>query len=121
VRRDTEIANSIPVFADQDLIRQHAWLELEIARLAALRRDQLSWTAALNRFAAALAHWFEPGSQAARDALAQLAQLKQQEIDPAMPDISAPLTALQALRAAGVPAPAALPMQPEVTEGDPAQ
>jgi uroporphyrin-III C-methyltransferase len=121
VRRDTEIANTIPVFADQDLIRQHAWLELEIARLAALRRDQLSWTAALNRFAAALAHWFEPGSQAARDALARLAQLKQQEIDPAMPDISAPLTALQAMRAAGVPAPAALPMQPEVTEGDPAQ
>jgi uroporphyrin-3 C-methyltransferase len=121
VRRDTEIANTIPVIADQDLIRQHAWLELEIARLAVLRRDQLSWTAALNRFAAALAHWFEPGSPAARDALARVAKLKQQEIDPAMPDISAPLTALQAVRAAGAPASAALPAQPEATEGDPAQ
>ena len=102
VRRDSEIANSIPVFADQDLIRQHAWLELEIARLAALRRDQLSWTATLNRFAATLAHWFEPTSQATRDALAQLGELQHQDIDPAMPDISAPLAALQALRAAGV-------------------
>ena len=102
VRRDSQIANSIPVFADQDLIRQHAWLELEIARLAALRRDQLSWTAALNRFAATLAHWFDPASQSSRDVLAQLGELQHQEIDPAMPDISAPLAALQALRAAGV-------------------
>ncbi len=101
VRRDSEIASSIPVFADQDLIRQHAWLELEIARLAALRRDQLAWTAALNRFAATLALWFEPASQAARDALAQLGELQHQDIDPAMPDISAPLAALQAMRAAG--------------------
>jgi uroporphyrin-3 C-methyltransferase len=131
VRRDNEIANSIPVFADQDLIRQHAWLELEIARLAALRRDQLAWTAALNRFAAVLAHWFDPGSAAARDALARLTNLKQVEIDPAMPDISAPLTALQAMRAAAAPAPVSVPVQepvpapapvpPEVTEGDPAQ
>ncbi len=102
VRRDDEIANSIPVFADQDLIRQHAWLELEIARLAALRRDQLSWTAALNRLAATLAHWFDPASQASRDVLAQLGDLQHQDIDPTMPDISAPLAALQAMRAAGV-------------------
>jgi len=102
VRRDSEIAKGIPVFADQDLIRQHAWLELEIARLAALRRDQLSWTAALNRFAATLAHWFDPASQASRDVLVQLRDLQHQDIDPAVPDISAPLAALQALRAAGV-------------------
>jgi len=102
VRRDIEIANSIPVFADQDLIRQHAWLELEIARLAALRRDQLSWTAALNRFAATVAHWFDPASGASREVLAQLGDLQQQDINPTMPDISAPLAALQAMRAAGV-------------------
>lgn len=122
VRRDAEIANSIPVFADQDLIRQHAWLELEIARLAALRRDQLSWTAALNRFSATLAHWFEPTSQVSRDALAQLTDLQHQDMDPALPDISAPLAALQALRAAGV----TIPVQPapapsEAVSGDTTQ
>jgi uroporphyrin-3 C-methyltransferase len=102
VRRNSEIENTVPMLADQDLIRQHAWLELEIARLAALRRDQLSWTAALNRFAATQAQWFEPASQASRDVVAQLGDLQQQDIDPAMPDISAPLAALQAVRAATV-------------------
>ncbi len=104
VRRSTAAENEFPVLADQELIRQRAWLELEVAGLAILRRDQQAYSAALNRFSATLQRWFEPSGQGWQGAMDLLAELKLLHIAPAMPDISAPWTALQALRGSGVSA-----------------
>lgn len=101
VRRDDEVALAL---ADQDLIRQRVWLQAEAAHLAALRRDQVAYTAAVGRLSAALQDWFEPNSATLRQALEWVQLLQSQVVDPPLPDISGPWLALQALRAAGVPA-----------------
>jgi uroporphyrin-3 C-methyltransferase len=106
VRRQTSAEQDLPVLADQEVIRQHAWLELEVARLAAMRRDQDAWVATLNRFSATLDKWFEPGAPAMGEVKKLLAELQSINVDPPLPDISAPWVALQAVRAAGISAPA---------------
>ncbi len=105
VRRSTAVEQDLPVLADQELIRQRAWLQLEVARWAALRRDQAAYQAALDRFSTALKRWFEPSQQGAQQALGILHELKLLNIDPPLPDISAPWAALRALRGSGVSAP----------------
>jgi uroporphyrin-3 C-methyltransferase len=104
VRRSTADENEFPVLADQELIRQRAWLELEVARLAVLRRDQQAYSAALDRISNNVQRWFEPAGQGWQGTMDLLAELKLLNIAPAMPDISAPWTALQALRSSGVSA-----------------
>lgn len=102
VRRTTALEDELPLLADQALVRQQAWLELDVARLAAMRRDGDSWKAALDRFASVLNRWFDPSAPSFADAVSQLDALKAIDIDPELPDISAPLKTLQAMRAAGV-------------------
>ena len=101
VRRSTTDEAEIPVLADQELIRQRAWLELEVTRWASLRRDQAAYAAALNRFSATLQASFEPSSEGTQQALAVVRELQPLNIDPEMPDITAPLTALRLLRNPG--------------------
>ena len=107
VRRSTDPDAVPPVLADQALVLQQAWIELELARLSLMRRDQASWTLALVRVTAALDKWFDPGSPGMAQARTLLADLKAVNVDPELPDISAPWVALQAIRASGVAAPAA--------------
>lgn len=104
VRRSTADELELPVLADQELIRQRAWLELEVARLAVLRRDQQAYSAALDRISNNVQRWFDPTAQAWRAAMDILGELKLLNIAPPMPDISAPWTSLQALRSSGVSA-----------------
>lgn len=110
VRRSTADELELPVLADQELIRQGLWLELEVARLALLRRDQQAYSAALDRISNNVQRWFDPSAQAGPAAMDILGELKQLNIAPPMPDISAPWTALQALRHSGAFVP--LPRQP---------
>lgn len=101
VRRTTGESERLPPLADQDLIRQRAWLEVERVRLAAMRRDANEYQMALQRTRATLERWFEPrdrGTQASLQALASAAEL---DIDPELPDISGPWTRLRALRELG--------------------
>ena len=105
VRRTTALEDDLPLLADQALVRQHAWLELEVARLAAMRRDEATWKAALDRFTAVLERWYDPAGPGWAEAGSLLEILKPLDVDPELPDISGPLKALQAIRAAGVAAP----------------
>ena len=122
VRRDSGVEDQWPVMADQEMVRQQAWLELEVARLAAMRRDQESWSAALKRLSATLQRWFEPSGPELQQALSLLETLQLVNVDPVLPDISAPWAALQAIRASGVsilPAEAAAPTG-ELVDDEPA-
>lgn len=98
VHRSTGNESELPVLADQELVRQRAWLELEVARWAAARRDQERYLTALNRFSDTLERWFEPLSASLAQALRKL---QQQDVDPPLPDISKPWTSLRALQGIG--------------------
>jgi len=102
VHRSTSEEEQLPVLADQELIRQRAWLQLEVARWAAARRDQDAYAASLERFSDALQRWFEPPGGGVMDTLEELHQLN---VDPSMPDISPPWTALRALQGISVSRP----------------
>jgi len=102
VRRTTADESELPVLADRELIRQRMWLQLEVARWAALRSEQDAYAAALNRFSESLDRWFEPAGEEVqsnlRDALTQ-------NVNPTLPDISAPWTALRAIQGIGLSGP----------------
>jgi len=102
VRRMTGNDSDLPVLADQELVRQRAWLELEVARWAAARRDQGAYSAAVNRFSDTLKRWFEPLPEALAETLRELLL---QNVDPPLPDISAPWTSLRALQGIGISPP----------------
>jgi uroporphyrin-3 C-methyltransferase len=105
VRRNIETEDAVPVLADQELIRQRAWLEVEMARLAAMRRDHDNYVLALGRASDTLQKWFDPGAEQTRKLLQSLGNANQLLVDPQVPDISTPWTALQAIRTSGVAAP----------------
>ena len=102
VRPSSRDEMNFPALADQDMLRQSAWLELEVARWAALRRDQEAFAAALKRFSITLEDGFETTAQGSREAAEILRELRLLNVDPPVPDISAPWTALQALRGPGM-------------------
>ena len=101
VRRDGERDGAALALADQELIRQRAWLEAETARLAVLRRDQAIYDEAIRRLSGFLQHGFDSDSKAVRQARERVRMLEEQQVDPPLPDISGPWVALQSLRAAG--------------------
>jgi len=122
VRRSEEVADADALaLADQELIRQRAWLEAETARLAALRQDQAAYSAAFKRLLVTLQRWFQPGTPQMTPILQRISELQSQPVDPAMPDISAPWAALQAMRASGLTAPAVAPLpgQPAADQPEP--
>jgi uncharacterized protein HemX len=79
-------------------------LELEVARLAAMRTDQSSYLAALDRFSSSLGRWFDASDQSTQSAVERLSVLTALNTHPELPDVSAPWVALQAIRNTGVPA-----------------
>jgi len=111
VRRSTGDDTDLPVLADQELVRQRAWLELEVARWAAARRDQEAYSAALNRFSNTLERWFEPPPESF---LETLQGVQQQNVDPPLPDISAPWVSLKSIQGIGV----STTTRPEASNGN---
>jgi len=101
VRRSTVDEKPLPVLGDQELIRQRAWLDLEVARWAALRQDQAAYASALTRFSKTVQASFDPSTQGMQRVAAVLRELQPLDVDPPMPDISAPLTTLRLLRNPG--------------------
>jgi uroporphyrin-3 C-methyltransferase len=121
VRRSAEDDSGTPVLADQEVVRQGSWLQLELARYAVIRRDQQAYDAALERFSGNLQRWFEPSSQGWQQAMNLLPELQSVDIAPTMPDISAPWLALRALRDSGISAPLpAMPVPGPGSQPDPA-
>lgn len=83
---------------DKDYLRQGLWLQFESARLALMRNDDEVYAASLNRVDDTVEQFFQNGSSQVQAMLLETAGLKQVNIAPAMPDISAPWTQLRQLR-----------------------
>jgi uroporphyrin-3 C-methyltransferase len=88
---------------DQDFVRQRVRLQLEIAHLSLMRRDQQAFRAALKRAQDSLAAWFDPDDAAVQSAGLALAGLAAREINVNLPDITEPWTMLRLIRASAPP------------------
>lgn len=107
---------------DKDYVRQRIWLQVEIAHLALMRRDEAAFRAALDRAAESIATWFVAEDDAFNAVVGEIDALRAINVEPDVPDISAPLATLRILRDAGAvatPPPAAEEPAP-VVEDDPA-
>jgi uroporphyrin-3 C-methyltransferase len=117
VRRVADDELAMPVLADQLALRQRAWLQIEQARLAALSREQSIYQDSLAQAEATIRRWFTADDPQVKLAISSLQSLQQRNIDPPMPDISAPWNTLRSLRNAGLsPAPVETPASDSVDE-----
>ncbi len=117
VHRVDEAELAMPVLADQLALRQRAWLQVEQARLAALRGEQDIYQESLAQAQITLGRWFAADNAQVRQTLGTLQALQQRQVDPPMPDISGPWTTLRSIREAGLSAaPQAAVMQKSQAE-----
>ncbi len=98
VRRRVPEEQSLLSLEDKDYLRQGLWLQFESARLALMRDDASIYTGSLDRVAQTVDQFFLNGSSEVEALLLEVTALKQVEIAPEMPDISAPWTKLRQLR-----------------------
>jgi uroporphyrin-3 C-methyltransferase len=108
VRRSTDEENQRLTLQDKDFIRQSAWLQLEVAQLALMRRDQQAFQASLQRVRESLVSWFDTGDRQYLAILQSVDELAAIAIKVEVPDITAPWSKLRLLRA-GKPRPLAVP------------
>lgn len=114
VRRNTEEADPLSL-EDKDYVRQRLWLQLEVAHLALMRRDQEAFRRSLARASETLSTWFDGGDERVRDAIGSLASLAELQLRAELPDISRPWSMLRSLSAA--PPPPAAPASVDVGAG----
>ena len=98
VKRRVPEDQSLLSLDDKDYLRQGLWLQFESARLALMRNDSGVYTGSLDRVNATVEQFFQSGSSEVEALLLGVASLKQANIAPEMPDISAPWTQLRQLR-----------------------
>ena len=98
VRRRVPEDQSLLSLDDKDYLRQGLWLQLESARLALMRNDTSVYSGSLDRVNDTVEQFFRNGSSEVQALLLEVAALKQVNIAPEMPDISAPWTQLRQLR-----------------------
>ena len=98
VQRQVADDQALLSLEDMDYLRQGLWLQLESARLALMRNDGGAYAASLDRVSTSVDQFFQRGSEPVQALLLQLAELRQVNIAPVMPDISAPWTQLRQLR-----------------------
>jgi len=115
VRRSTEEDNQRITLQDKDYIRQRAWLQLEIAQLALMRRDQKAFRASLQQVKESLVKWFDTGDSKYQAAMQNIDHLASQEIQVQVPDITAPWSTLRMLRSGPPSRPPAAPETDEQT------
>ena len=116
VRRSTEEENKRISLQDKDFIRQRVWLQLEIAHLSLMRRDQEAFRTSLKRVQESLSTWFDAGDNSYQTVKQGIDDLMAIEVKVDVPDITAPWSTLRLLRATQirsepVPAPAPVPQQ----------
>ena len=110
VRRSADEADVRISLQDKDYVRQRVWLQLEIAHLALMRRDQASFRGALGRVQESVDTWFDPEDSRVQSVAGQLSELADLSIAAELPDITAPWTRLRGVRAvSSTPAAAAVP------------
>jgi uroporphyrin-3 C-methyltransferase len=114
VRRSAGEADARISLQDKDYVRQRVWLQLEIAHLGLMRRDQASFRGALDRVRESVDTWFEPEDRRVQSVSGKLSDLAGLNIDVELPDITAPWSRLRGIRAvSSTPAPAPAPANPD--------
>ena len=98
IRRSTAGANERITLEDKDYIRQRLWLQLEIAHLSLMRREQGAFKHSLEQVRATLSTWFDSGDGAYPSAIRGIDELLALAIEVDVPDISAPWATLRLVR-----------------------
>ena len=98
VRRSTDDENERISLEDRDLVRQRVWLQLEVAHLGLMRRDQSEFHGALERARETIDAWFQPGTGSWDEVSGALDELLVLEIEVDVPDITGPWNTLRLLR-----------------------
>ena len=116
VRRSTEEENKRISLQDKDFIRQRVWLQLEIAHLSLMHRDQEAFRTSLKRVQESLSAWFDADDNSYQTVRQGIDDLMAIEVKVDVPDITAPWSTLRLLRATQIrsepaPAPAPVPQQ----------
>lgn len=96
-RRDDPVPQALSA-AERVLARRRLELELELARVAALRADAQAFRSGLETSIAILKSDFDGGAAEVEGALALLGELRTFDIEPAAPDISRSLNLLREQR-----------------------
>jgi uroporphyrin-3 C-methyltransferase len=110
VRRSADDVDARISLEDKDYVRQRVWLQLEIAHLALMRRDQASFRGALERVQESVDTWFDPEDSRVQSVTGQLSDLADLGIAAELPDITGPWSRLRGIRAVGsTPAAEAVP------------
>jgi uncharacterized protein HemX len=98
IRRSTALENQKISLEDKDTIRQSLWLQLEIAHLSLMRREQLAFRKSLQQVRETLSTWFDSTDSAYPSALGGIDELLMLEIEVDVPDISAPWSTIRLVR-----------------------
>ncbi len=98
IRRSTAGANERISLEDKDYIRQRLWLQLEIAHLSLMRREQGAFKHSLEQARETLLTWFDSGDGAYQSAISGIDELLALEIEVDVPDISAPWATIRLVR-----------------------
>lgn len=98
VRRSTAQENERISLEDKDYIRQRLWLQLEIAHLSLMRREQAAFRKSLEQVRETLSTWFDSGDRAFQSANHGIGELLALEIEVDVPDISAPWATIRLVR-----------------------
>lgn len=109
VRRSAEGDSQRLSLDDKDYVRQRMWLQLEIAHLALMRRDQRAFREALVRVEETLQTWFDASTDAFEQVASGIDELRATVVETDMPDISKPWSTLRTLQNVGRSATPAAP------------
>jgi uroporphyrin-3 C-methyltransferase len=96
-RRDDPVPQALSA-AERVLARRRLEIELELARIAALRADEQAFTSGLETSIALLRRNFDAAAVDVEGALALLGELRSFDVDPDPPDISRSLNLLREQR-----------------------
>jgi uroporphyrin-3 C-methyltransferase len=96
-RRDEPVPQSLSA-AERALSRRQLEVELELARIAALRGDEQAFSSGLEMAIVILRRDFDASAADVEGALALLGELRSFDIDPQRPDIGGSLNLLRAQR-----------------------
>jgi uroporphyrin-3 C-methyltransferase len=96
-RREDPVPQALSA-AERALARRQLQVELELARIAALRADEQAFSSGLETAITILRRDFDAAAAEVEGALAMLAELRSFEIDPERPDISRSLSLLREQR-----------------------
>ena len=99
-RRDEPVPQALSA-AERQLARRQLEIELELARIAALRAEERAFASGLETAIAILERDFDTAAADVEGALTLLRELRNFDVDPERPDISRSLNLLRGLRAGG--------------------